>query len=167
MRYSVRAPARAVKPKIDTAARRLADRFGCFTRLGGAVRRFLCVGIVEPSFEATEDCVRSCAGSRLAATCLDKRGGEHSCEARFNLPYPSRKSYPRVAMVQSMPSDPNAPPPRVEVITSVQHRCWWSAAVKVRLVEETIQPGMSVSYVARRAGVAPSLLRRRMLERGL
>jgi transposase-like protein len=72
-------------------------------------------------------------------------------------------------MITTMPSDPNAAPPRIEVITSVQRRRRWSAAEKVRLVEETIQPGMSVSYVARRAGVAPSLLfkwRRLMLEGG-
>jgi len=56
------------------------------------------------------------------------------------------------------------------VITSVQRRRRWPTAEKIRLVEETMQPGMSVSYVARRAGVAPSLLfnwRRRMLEGGL
>lgn len=66
--------------------------------------------------------------------------------------------------------DRNAPPPRVEVITSVQRRRRWPAAEKIRLIEETMKPGMSVSYVARRAGVAPSLLfnwRRRMLEGGL
>jgi transposase-like protein len=43
-------------------------------------------------------------------------------------------------------------------------------AEKIRLVEATMQPGMSVSYVAWRAAVAPSLLfnrRRRMLEGGL
>jgi transposase-like protein len=37
------------------------------------------------------------------------------------------------------------------------------------LVEETMQPGMSVSFVARRAGIAPSQLfawKRRMLEGG-
>src|SRR5215831_6973192 len=59
---------------------------------------------------------------------------------------------------------------KVEVITSVQRRRRWPTAEKIRLVEETMQPGMSVSYVARRAGVAPSLLfnwRRRMLEGGL
>ncbi|HEU00330.1 MAG TPA: IS3 family transposase, partial [Aurantimonas coralicida] len=38
---------------------------------------------------------------------------------------------------------------RVEVITSVQRRRRWSTAEKVRLVEEAMQPGMSVSYVAR------------------
>ena len=72
-------------------------------------------------------------------------------------------------MITTMHSDQNASPPRVEVITSVQRRRRWPTAEKIRLVEETMQPGMSVSYVARRAGVAPSLLfnwRRRMLEGG-
>jgi transposase-like protein len=61
-------------------------------------------------------------------------------------------------------------PPRVEVITSVQRRRRRPTAEKIRLVEETMRSGMSVSYVARRAGVAPSLLfnwRRRMLKGGL
>ncbi|MGX9181922.1 transposase [Mesorhizobium sp. BHbdii] len=43
------------------------------------------------------------------------------------------------------------------------------AAEKVRLVEEAMQPGMSVSYGARRAGISPSQLfawKRRMLEGG-
>src|SRR6202045_2502622 len=73
-------------------------------------------------------------------------------------------------MITTMHSDQNGSPPRVEVITSVQRRRRWPTAEKIRLVEETMQPGMSVSYVARRAGVAPSLLfnwRRRMLEGGL
>ena len=73
-------------------------------------------------------------------------------------------------MITTMHSDQNASPPRVEVITSVQRRRRWPTAEKIRLVEETMQPGMSVSYVARRSGVAPSLLfnwRRRMLEGGL
>src|SRR3954469_14367652 len=58
---------------------------------------------------------------------------------------------------------------RVEVITSVQRRRRWLAAEKVWLVEEAMQPGMSVSFVARRAGIAPSQLftwKRRMLEGG-
>ena len=58
---------------------------------------------------------------------------------------------------------------RVEVITSVQRRRRWSTAEKVRLVEEAMQPGMSVSFVARQAGVSPSQLfawKRRMLEGG-
>ena len=73
-------------------------------------------------------------------------------------------------MITTMHSDQNASPPRVEVIASIQRRRRWPTAEKIRLVEETMQPGMSVSYVARRAGVAPSLLFnwcRRMLEGGL
>jgi transposase-like protein len=49
---------------------------------------------------------------------------------------------------------PEAYVSRVEVITSVQRRRRWSAAEKIRLIEEASQPGMSVSYVARRAGIA-------------
>lgn len=49
-------------------------------------------------------------------------------------------------------SDPFSPSGRVEVITSVQRRRRWSTAEKVRLIEETMQPGMSVSFVARRFG---------------
>ena len=55
------------------------------------------------------------------------------------------------------------------MITSVQRLQRWSAAEKVRLVEEAMQPGMSVSFVARRAGIARSQLfawKRRMLEGG-
>jgi transposase len=58
---------------------------------------------------------------------------------------------------------------RIEVITSVQRRRRWSVAEKVRLVEETFEPGMSVSFVARKHGVSPSLLfrwRQRMAEGG-
>lgn len=72
-------------------------------------------------------------------------------------------------MNMAMSSDPVSRPHRVEVITSVQRRRRWSVAEKVRLVEEAMQPGMSVSFVARRAGIAPSQLfawKRRMLEGG-
>ena len=58
---------------------------------------------------------------------------------------------------------------RVEVITSVQRRRRWSVAEKIRLVEETLRPGMSFSFVARKHGLSPSLLfnwRRRMAEGG-
>jgi transposase len=73
-------------------------------------------------------------------------------------------------MVTAMASDLNSAASRVEVITSVQRRRRWTTAEKVRLVEETMQPGMSVSFVARRAGLAPSQLfawKRRMLEGGV
>ena len=72
-------------------------------------------------------------------------------------------------MSKAMSSDPITPSPRVEVITSVQRRRRWSTAEKVRLVEEAMQPGSSVSFVARRYAISPSLLftwKRRMLEGG-
>lgn len=47
--------------------------------------------------------------------------------------------------------------PKIEVITSVQRR-HWSAAEKIRMVEETIQPDANVSLVARRHGVSPNQL---------
>src|SRR6516165_4559578 len=50
------------------------------------------------------------------------------------------------------------PADRVEIITSVQRRRRWTAAEKVRMVEETFEPGMTVSLVARRHGVAPNQL---------
>ncbi len=72
-------------------------------------------------------------------------------------------------MNMTMSSEPISRVERVEVITSVQRRRRWTTAEKVRLVEEAMQPGSSVSLVARRAGVSPSLLfgwKRRMLEGG-
>ena len=54
---------------------------------------------------------------------------------------------------------------RIEVITGVERRRRWSVEEKIRLVEESNRPGMSVSYVARKHGIAPSQLftwRRRM-----
>src|SRR5215467_910025 len=50
------------------------------------------------------------------------------------------------------------PTDRAEIITSVQRRRRWTAAEKVRIVEETFEPGMTVSLVARRHGVAPNQL---------
>ena len=50
------------------------------------------------------------------------------------------------------------PADRVEIITSVQRRRRWTATEKVRIVEETFEPGMTVSLVARRHGVAPNQL---------
>jgi transposase len=47
---------------------------------------------------------------------------------------------------------------QVEVITSVQRRRRWSAEQKAAMVQETQAPGMSVSLVARRHGIAPNQL---------
>ena len=46
------------------------------------------------------------------------------------------------------------PADRVEIITSVQRRRRWTASEKVR----DVRPGMTVSLVARRHGVAPNQL---------
>jgi transposase-like protein len=47
---------------------------------------------------------------------------------------------------------------RIEIITSVQRRRRWTAAEKMRLVEQTFAPGMTVSLVARQNGIAPPTL---------
>jgi transposase len=47
---------------------------------------------------------------------------------------------------------------RIEVITGTGRRRRWTTEEKLRIVEESLQPGMSVSYVARRHGVAANLL---------
>ena len=47
---------------------------------------------------------------------------------------------------------------RVEVITSVERRRRWSVAEKRQLVAATLEPGASVSAVAREAGIHPSQL---------
>ncbi len=55
----------------------------------------------------------------------------------------------------------------VEIITDGGRRRRWSAAEKLRIVEETLEDHASISIVARRNGVAPNLLyrwRRLMLE---
>lgn len=46
----------------------------------------------------------------------------------------------------------------VEVITSVERRRRWTVEEKMRIVEDSELPGMSVSYVARKVGVSPSQL---------
>lgn len=47
---------------------------------------------------------------------------------------------------------------RIEVVTSVQRRRRWSLDEKLRAVEESSVPGMTVSFVARRYGISPSQL---------
>jgi len=57
----------------------------------------------------------------------------------------------------------------IEIITDCGRRRRWSAADKLRIVEETMYDGESISSVARRNGVAPNLLyrwRKLMLEGG-
>jgi transposase len=47
---------------------------------------------------------------------------------------------------------------RVEVITGVQRRRRWTPEEKLALVRHTFEPGMSVSLVARNAGITASQL---------
>ena len=59
--------------------------------------------------------------------------------------------------------------PEVEIITDGGRRRRWSAAEKLRIVEETLDGRTSISVVARRNGVGANLLyrwRRLMLEGG-
>ena len=63
---------------------------------------------------------------------------------------------------------PNTPE-RIEVLSSIQRRRRYSLDEKMAVLAEASQPGMSISYVARRHGISPSLLfgwRRRMTEGG-
>ncbi len=53
-----------------------------------------------------------------------------------------------------MPNDPA----HVEIITGRERRRRYTANEKLSLVEATLQPGMTVSAVARLHGVSPSLL---------
>ena len=58
---------------------------------------------------------------------------------------------------------------RIEIITGTARRRRWNSSEKLRIVEETLTGGDSVSAVARRHGVAPNLLyrwRRLMTEGG-
>ena len=58
---------------------------------------------------------------------------------------------------------------RIEVITGAAPRRRWSTEEKLRIVDETLRSGESISIVARRHGVAPNLLyrwRRLMLDGG-
>src|SRR5262249_6920820 len=47
---------------------------------------------------------------------------------------------------------------KVEVITGVARRRRFPTELKLAVVGETMQPGMTVSYVARRHGLSPSLV---------
>lgn len=47
---------------------------------------------------------------------------------------------------------------RIEVITGVQRRRRWTPEQKLDLVKKTFEPGMTVSMVARMAGVAATVV---------
>jgi transposase len=46
---------------------------------------------------------------------------------------------------------------RVEVLAGIQRRRRYSLDEKLTVLAEAAQPGMSISYVARRHGISPSL----------
>ena len=57
----------------------------------------------------------------------------------------------------------------IQVVTEVQRRRRFSVEQKIRCVQESNLPGMTVSYIARKYGISPSLLfhwRNRMVEDG-
>lgn len=65
-------------------------------------------------------------------------------------------------------SDTDAGTPVVEIIQTVARKRWTSEQ-KLRIVEESMQPGNSASRVARKHGISPALLykwRKLMLEGG-
>src|SRR3974390_1793994 len=58
---------------------------------------------------------------------------------------------------------------RIEVFAGIQRRRRFSVDQKLAVLREAAQPGMTISYVARRHGISPSLIfgsRRRMTEGG-
>jgi transposase len=48
--------------------------------------------------------------------------------------------------------------PRAEVLTQPQRRRRWSPAEKLAMIEETYDPGVTVSLMARRHGIQPNQL---------
>jgi len=58
---------------------------------------------------------------------------------------------------------------RVEVFAGIQRRRRYTVDQKLAVLQEASQPGMTISYIARRHGISPSLIfgwRRRMTEGG-
>src|SRR4051812_40201092 len=49
---------------------------------------------------------------------------------------------------------------RIELITGAVRRRHWTTEQKLQIIEESFQPGETVSSVARRRGVAPNMLYR-------
>lgn len=47
---------------------------------------------------------------------------------------------------------------RPEILTEAQRRRRWSASEKLAIIEETYEPGVTVSLVARRHGIQPNQL---------
>src|SRR6266446_2419617 len=80
------------------------------------------------------------------------------CDSLHEKPPNRPDTVSHLASVRHTTVSMSNPADRVEIITSVQRRRRWTAAEKVQMVEETFEPGMTVSLVARRHGVAPNQL---------
>lgn len=48
--------------------------------------------------------------------------------------------------------------PHAEILDRPERRRRWTAAEKLEMVQETYEPGVTVSLIARRRGVAPNQL---------
>jgi len=55
---------------------------------------------------------------------------------------------------------------RIELITGTARRRYWSTEQKLRIIEQSFEPGETVSSVARRHGVAANLRWRRLMSEG-
>src|SRR5204862_913582 len=89
---------------------------------------------------------------------------------KFQLVFISRDDPDRVVFGLHFNRPPLAPSARkITDRTTVARRRRFSTDLKLAVVAETMQPGMSISYVARRHGLSPSLVfrwRRLMSEGG-
>ncbi len=89
----------------------------------------------------------------IVNACQSPAGGHGERNAALAMIEPlagKRQAYATYPAMTSAPDD------SINAIASIERRRRWSAAEKARLVEETMQPGMSVSMVAKRVGIAPS-----------
>ena len=137
-------------PKIN-----LTDQFGSksFGGFDGDRSLLRCTRIRSENDGAPDySCNRADHSHRIKPNCP-------KCEGQQPEIAPNRPdTVSHLASVRHTTVSMTNPADRVEIITSVQRRRRWTASAKVRIVEETFEPGMTVSLVARRHGVAPNQL---------
>ena len=107
----------------------------------------------------------------LLSHCIELHEDEIAALGRWSAPRFDRTVRHDHGRLKSMLEDmlmPNDDIRRVEVITGIAGRRYWPAHEKLRIIEESLVPGESVSAVARRNGVAPNLLFRwrRLMDEG-
>src|SRR5262245_41707218 len=76
--------------------------------------------------------------------CTNDALAECSCARKRNIISLHLASVRHTTVSMTNPAD------RVEIITSVQYRRRWTAPEKVRMVEGSFEPGITVSLVGRR-----------------